>query len=112
MAGSERVDVLARRVLWLDRNRHALAVAGAMLMLPIAAHFIAHALGPEWPRFHADLIGGLVAVLSWIAGEVGLAWLAALWETEHDRRVHDERLPRATLTPLPSSRPPKIRPAR
>jgi hypothetical protein len=93
----KRTAVLERRVRWLDRYRHAIAIAIAVIALPILVSELHEVLGPEWPRFHALLLALVGVAACWWLLEVTLAWLAAMWETEHDRLARDLALPSARL---------------
>src|SRR5215510_11808083 len=93
----ERVDQLAARVLWLDRYRRMLAIAAAAIIAPILIAKVAEVLGAEWPQIHATFLSVMLGVIVWWIIEVGLVYLTALWETEHDHLVRDRGLPRAIL---------------
>jgi len=41
-------------------------------------------LGAEWPQIHATVLSVMLGVIVWWVIEVGLVYLTALWETEHD----------------------------
>jgi hypothetical protein len=92
-----RIDQLARRVSWLDRRRRAIAVLCAILSTPLTIAQIDDVLGADWPRAHALALTLMTAVLLWITIELALAWLLALWETEHSRLLRDGGLPRAAV---------------
>ena len=77
-----RVDRLAARVRWLDRYLIA-QVAGV--------------LGADWPQIHATVLSVMLGVIVWWVIEVGLVYVTALWETEHDRLLRERGLPRAVL---------------
>jgi hypothetical protein len=92
-----RIEQLARRVGWLDRYRRPIAVAASLVLSALLLWKLPDVLGDEWPRVHAHLLGIVVGVATWCAIEVALAWLAAVWETEHDRALRDKGLPPARL---------------
>ena len=94
---SVRIAQLARRVRWLDRRRRKIAVAIALLAIPLLILKASAALGADWPRFHTVLLSLMGAAFTWCVVEVGLAWLAAMWETQHAVLVRDRGLPRAEL---------------
>ena len=93
----ERVDKLAARVRWLDRYRRIVALISATIISPLLLAQFGEVLGTDWPEMHATLLSVMVGVIVWWIIEVGLIYLAALWETEHDRLLRDRGLPRATL---------------
>jgi hypothetical protein len=93
----QRVDQLAARVLWLDRYRRMLAIAAAAIVAPILIARVAGVLGAEWPQIHATILSVMLGVIVWWVIEVGLVYVTALWETEHDRLIRDRGLPRAIL---------------
>jgi hypothetical protein len=95
--GMSRIEQLARRVGWLDRYRRAIAIASAIAVSALLLWQLPSLLGDDWPRVHAHLLGIVVGIVAWCAIEVALAWLAAVWETEHDRAVRDTGLPPARL---------------
>ena len=94
----DRIELLARRVTWLDRYRRVIAVISAIVAGAFLMWWLPDGLGVEWPKFHARLMSFVLALFAWLAIEVALAWLAAVWATEHDRAVRaDPSLPRAQL---------------
>jgi hypothetical protein len=96
-AERSRIEQLARRVGWLDRRRRPIAILCAALSAPLTIAQIDDALGADWPREHALAMTLMAGALLWIAIEIGLAGLIALWETEHNRLLRDRGLPRAQL---------------
>jgi hypothetical protein len=93
-----RIQKLARRVGWLDRNRRKLAIALALLLSPLMISRLGDLLGADWPRFHATLLAVMGVLCLWCAIEIGLAWLTALWETECAHLMRSaQTLPRAIL---------------
>ena len=92
-----RVDALAARVRWLDRYRRAVALCTAAVIAPLVLAQVGEVLGAEWPDMHATLLSVMLGVIVWWIVEVGLVYVTALWETEHDRLVRDRGLPRAIL---------------
>ncbi len=94
----DRIEQLGRRVAWLDRYRRVIAVMSAIIIAAVLMWQLPSVLGDDWPRFHARLLGILLGFASWLCVEIALAWLAAVWETEHDRAVRgDFSLPRASI---------------
>lgn len=89
----DRVDVLGRRVRWLDLHRRHAAIAVAFLLAVSLTAFAKWIFGPDWPLFHARLVAVMAGVITWWIVEVALAWITALWETEADRLRHDRGLP-------------------
>jgi hypothetical protein len=92
-----RVDLLARRVRWLDSYRRGIAVGTAIALGPLIIHRLSSFLGVDWPQFHVMLLALVACVMSWWMIEAALAWMTALWETEYDRLVREKGLPRAVL---------------
>jgi polyferredoxin len=92
-----RVDQLAARVRWLDRHRRLLAISAAALVSPILIAQVAEVLGADWPQIHATVLSVMLGVIVWWVIEVGLIYVTALWETEHDRLLRERGLPRAIL---------------
>jgi len=92
-----RQRVLARRVGWLDRHRRRLAIAMTAILTPLVMWRLAAWLGSDWPRLHLYMIAVIVVFGVWMMIEVGLVWLTASWETEHDALTRDAGLPRAVL---------------
>jgi hypothetical protein len=91
----QRVEQLAARVRWLDRYRRVVAIAAATMIAPILIAQVAGVLGADWPQIHATVLSVMLGVIVWWIVEVGLVYVTALWETEHDRLVRDRGLPRA-----------------
>lgn len=87
-----RVDRLAARVRWLDRFRRSVAIASACLVAPILVAQVADVLDAD-----CSLLSVVVGAIAWWVIEVGLVYVTALWEAEHDRLVRDRGLPRAVL---------------
>ncbi len=95
--GHDRVDQLAARVCWLDRYRRLLAIAAAAILAPVLIAQVADVLGADWPQIHATVLSVMLGVIVWWVVEVGLVYITALWETEHDLLLRDRGLPRAVL---------------
>src|SRR5262245_46635913 len=93
----QRVDTLAARVRWLDRYRRVVALSSAAVIAPILLAQVADVLGADWPEMHATMLSLMLGVIVWWFIEVGLIYVTALWETEHDRLVRDRGLPRAVI---------------
>jgi hypothetical protein len=94
---ASRLAQLALRVRWLDRYRRALAIVAAFVLVPVLGARVFAWLGDGWPGTHVLLFTSLFTVVAWWTIEVALAWLTAVWETEHDRMLRDRGLPRAEL---------------
>ena len=92
-----RIDVLARRVRWLDRYRRTLAILTSVVATPLLVYQFLLAVGLDWPKAHVMMLGIMLAIITWWLTEVALAWLAAVWETEHDRLSTSLGLPVARL---------------
>jgi polyferredoxin len=93
----ERAHRLAERVRWLDRYRRRLALLAATIIAPFLVIQVGDVLGAEWPEMHGTLLSLMLGVIAWWVIEVGLIYLTALWEAEHDRLVRDHALPRAII---------------
>jgi hypothetical protein len=93
----QRVEQLAARVRWLDRYRRIVAISAATVIAPILIAQVAGVLGADWPQIHATILSVMLGVIVWWIVEVGLVYVTALWETEHDRLVRDRGLPRAVV---------------
>ena len=93
----QRVDQLAARVRWLDRYRRIVAISAATMIAPILIAQVAAVLGADWPQIRATVLSVMLGVIVWWIIEVGLVYVTALWETEHDRLVRDRGIPRAVL---------------
>src|SRR5262245_58689643 len=96
-ASRSRVEQLSRRIAFLDRRRRPLALLCAALSAPLTIHQIDDVLGADWPRAHAIALTLMAGALLWIAIEIALAYLVAVWETEHDRLLRSPTLPPARL---------------
>jgi hypothetical protein len=93
----ERLEQLALRVRWLDRHRRALSIVLAVLLSVLLSYEMAAAFDAPWPSFLVCLVASMFGTLIWWCIEAGLAWLTALWETEHAHLVRDRGLPRAEI---------------
>lgn len=91
----ERTESLARRVRWLDRYRRLVAIMAAVMFAPLMIAELAASLGTDWPRVHATALSAMMGIGVWCVVEIGLAWVTAVWETEHSRLLRDRGLPRA-----------------
>ncbi len=89
----DRIDELAARVRWLDRNRRRVAVVLGLA----AAIGVYSMLAVDWPRVHAVALCGACGVVAWSLTEIALAWFTAVWETECDQLTTDRGLPRAIV---------------
>lgn len=74
-----------------------MAILIAAVVAPLMLTRLGGVLGAEWPEMHATLLSVMLGAIVWWFVEVGLAYLTALWETEHDRLLRDRGLPRAIL---------------
>ena len=72
------------------------------MIAPILIAQVACVLGADWPQIHATILSVMLGVIVWWIVEVGLVYVTALWETEHDRLVRDRGLPRAVVLRLRS----------
>jgi hypothetical protein len=92
-----RIQRLEGRVGWLDRHRRAVALVATAVLMPLMMIELSDALGVDWPQMHIGALAFVIGIAVWYAVEVGLAWIMALWETEHSRLLRDRGLPRAIL---------------
>jgi len=92
-----RVDSLAARVRWLDRYRRSLAIASATLAAPLLVAKLVDGPGTDGLETHLTGLSLLLGIVVWWIFEIGLVYLTALWETEHDRLLRERGLPRAVL---------------
>jgi hypothetical protein len=97
MVTDSRLDVLARRVRWLDRHRRALSLALAVVVWILLSREIAALFSIDWPSVFMGVVTALFGAIAWWIIEMVFGWLMAMWETEHDRITHDRGLPRAAL---------------
>ena len=88
-----RIDLLAKRVSWLDRRRRVLAIVGAVILTLLLGWKLSGSLADGPTMF----LGLTVGVILWWVVELGLVWLTALWETECAQLIRDRGLPRAVL---------------
>ena len=93
----DRIGRLGARVQWLDRYRRALAICAAAVISPLLMARVAAVLGADWPQMHATMLSVVLGVVVWWVVEIGLIYLTALWETEHDGLVRTRGVPRAIL---------------
>ena len=96
MIAPDRLELLARRVRWLDRYRRKLAVLAALVLSPLAIAWLARDLNGEWNR-GLTLTAGVIAPVTWWIAELAFAWRAASWETEHAQLSRERGLPKAEL---------------
>jgi hypothetical protein len=93
----DRIEVLGRRARWLERYRRLIAVSCALALSPLMMYRLTSFLGSDWPGVHAGALTAIGTVIAWWMVEVSLAWVTAVWETEHYRLLGERVLPRATL---------------
>lgn len=91
------MEQLARRVRWLDRYRRKLSLVIAAAFCVLLSRELAQAFDAPWPSFLIGLVSIMFSSLAWWCVEAGLAWLTALWETEHAQIARDRGLPRAEI---------------
>jgi len=96
-ASPERIDVLKRRVRWLERYRRALSIVSAAAIWFVLSRELSAVFGGDWPGVLSSIAGAMFAIAAWWIVEAGFAWVMAFWETEHDRLSRDRGLPRAEL---------------
>lgn len=96
---ADRMEILAKRVRWLDRYRRALSIPIAIGIWIAIARYLAALFEGNWPGIIPGATAGLFAIAAWWIVEIGFAWMIALWETEHDKLSRDRGLPRAELLP-------------
>jgi hypothetical protein len=92
-----RLERLGRRVRWLDRWRRLVAIVLTIAIAPFMVLDLVSVLGTDWPAEHTTVLALMLGFLLWCAVEVGLAWITALWETEHARLGRQRGLPRARV---------------
>jgi hypothetical protein len=90
-----RIDVLARRVRWLDRYRRVLSMLIATVVWFVLMYELDLLIGSGWPGLALPVF--LAAATVWWIVEVAFAWAIALWETEHDRLMRGAGLPVARI---------------
>ena len=88
-----RIDLLAKRVSWLDRRLRVLAIIGAVILTLLLGWKLSGSLADAAIVFPGFTVG----VFLWWVIEIGLVWLTALWETECAQLTRDRGLPRAVL---------------
>lgn len=92
-----RIDLLARRVRWLDRHRRLISLVCSIAFAGLLLWRLPDWLGNDWPLFHARALGITLAGAMWLVVEIAIAWMLAIWETEHDRAIRTNGLPEARL---------------
>jgi len=92
-----RIEVLAKRVRWLDRHHRFIAIALAAIVWLVLSRELAAMFQSDWPGVVPAMVGAMFAAAAWWIIEVAFAWTIALWETEHDQLARDKGLPRAQL---------------
>ena len=88
-----RIDLLAKRVSWLDRYRRPLAIVCSVILTLLLGWKLSGSLADGLIMFPGLTVG---LILWWVV-ELGLVWLTALWETECAQLTRDRGLPRAVL---------------
>lgn len=101
MRGADQIQVLARRVSWLDTHRRTLALTITTLVLPLLLLYghtgLADYITAEWPRLSVLVIIFVASVTMWLVTETALAWLTAVWETDYVQLVRHHRVPPARV---------------
>lgn len=95
MPSSDRIQILEQRVRWLDSYRRPISVVLALVLGVVVHRGLIPLLGDEWVL--RTIAATPVAAVAWWLIEVALAWVIAIWETEHDRLVRERGLPQARL---------------
>ena len=68
-----------------------------MIATALVMNELFDALDPDWSRAHITVLGLFGGAVTWLVVEVVLAWVAALWETQHAHLLRDKGLPVAQL---------------
>lgn len=101
MRDANQIQVLARRVSWLDAHRRTLALTITTLVLPLLLLYghagLADYITAEWPRLSVLVIFFVASVTMWLVTETTLAWLTAVWETDCVQLTIQHRVPPARL---------------
>ncbi len=92
-----RIQILARRVGWLDRYRRTLAISITVILCPLVLLRVTDILGADWPRIHGTLVAVVIGVGMWVVTETLLAWMTAVWETECAHLMRENTVPRAIV---------------
>lgn len=96
-AGDDRIEVLARRMRWLERYRRWIAFGVAVALAPLIMTRLTSVLGKDWPGVHTWALTFVASVVAWAILEISLAWITAVLETQHARLSGRPTLPRAQL---------------
>ena len=87
MPRGTELEVLARRIAWLERFRRPLALLIAIALSAFAIYRMNEGLPPDWPRAHMIMIGACVGLVVWYGIEFALGCVIALWETDYHMRT-------------------------
>lgn len=93
----ERIDVLAARTRWLERNKRLIAIPAAMVLWFVIAGRLSLLFGGDGINGLSLVVSVMPAVVCWWVIETVFAWMMAAWEFEHDKLARDLGLPQARL---------------
>lgn len=96
-APAERIDVLAARTRWLERNRRVIAIPAALILWVAIASQLSMLFGGDGVNWLSLVVSVMPAVVCWWLIEIVFAWMMAAWEVEHDKLARDLGLPVARL---------------
>lgn len=88
-----RIDLLSRRVQWLDKHHRRLAMAAAAIVAPLLVWSVSNPIADSPTAMLTFMLG----VVIWWVVEIALAGVTATWETECAQIHRDRGLPRATV---------------
>ena len=101
MATPDRLEVLGRRVRWLDRYHRAISIPLALVGWLVIAYRLAAFAGAERPGIGSWAVGLVLAAAAWEILDIAFGWTISLLEMRYEK-LFDEKadtrgLPRAQL---------------
>ncbi len=97
MATADRLEVLERRIRWLDRYHRAISIPLALVAWLVITFKLAAVAGASRPGIGSWALGAVIAAMAWEILDIGFGWTIAFLEMRHETLADERGLPRATL---------------
>jgi hypothetical protein len=87
MSRADRVDILAKRLTWVDRYHTAVALGFGLIAWVALTRVIARWFDADWLSIGPLIAGAVCARAAWEIIDIGADWFITRWKSEHDELV-------------------------